>query len=381
MRVRSSAQFRQGDSITLHGDAAKGAALVVFATRWLDTGLNLPIPGDLLAEVSGPARDMQEAMDRYVNGALRFMSTLAVSANAAIDPIEFELAFDIDPGVSDHELRQNVMLPPDQDLTKRTRRTIDAGATTAMIKCLLEHPDRDRLWRAIDHYALALADWRLGHEIVALEHLVVGIEALTQVTIRNYTRTTGQSERDLQSLLGIRSPDSSTEMCPKCAARLRGQTQYEFYSAVRRERLFNGDVATFKRAKEVSDGAEHGYSAFEEMYADAKQAALPTATYLRTAILNLLELDDDLKRVLLDDRYAEPIGPWPNPKYVSGIIRSAAGELARKGEPYPYLKVEKQTKRVEITEDGRSRVHYGMKFSPVLADGASFIAAPRPGTD
>jgi hypothetical protein len=376
VRVRSSAHFKMGDSITLHAEAANGPTRVVFATRLLDTGLNLPIPGDLWAEVSGRAANLQEAMDLYVNVALRFMSILAVSANAAVDPVEF--AFDVDSAASDHEFRQNIMLPPDQDFTERARRTIDSTATTAMIKSLLEHPDRDRIWRAIDHYALALADTRLGHEMVALEHLVVGMETLTQVAIRHHTLATGQSEEDLRSSLGIKSSDSSTEVRPKCAARLKNQAQYEFYSAVRRELLFRGDIATFKRAREVSDGIEHGYSAFETMYDHAKQACLPAATYLRTAILDLLGLDEDLKRKLLDDRYAEPFGPWPTAKYVSGSIRSTSGQLAQNGNLYPFISVNKRPEKVELTPDGRTRVHYNVTFSPVLGEGAQFIPASRP---
>jgi hypothetical protein len=381
VRVRSSAHFKQGDSITLNGEGANGPARVIFATRLLDAGLNLPIPGDLWAEVSGHASNMQDAIDIYVNVALRFMSILALSANAAVDPVKFELAFDVDPRVSDHEFRQNVMLPPDQDFTERPRRRIDSEATTAMIKNLTEHPDRDRIWRAIDHYALALADWRFGHELVALEHLVVGMETLTKVAIRHHARATGETEEGLQKSLGIKSPETSAEMCAKCAVRLRGQVQYEFYSAVRREKLFKSDAETFRRAKEVSDGIEHGYSAFEAVYDDAKHACLPTASYLRTAILDLLGIDESLKRRLLEPRYAEPIGPRQSAKFISGRIRSVSGQLAKDGNLYPFIRVEKRAEKAEFTSDDRTRVHYNMTFTPVLSEGAQFIPATAPGAD
>lgn len=111
------------------------------------------------------------------------------------------------------------------------------------------------------------------------------------------------------------------------------------------------------------------------MYDDAKLVCLPTATYLRNAIIELIGVDADLKRKLIDQRYAEPLGPWPSAKYVSGTIRSESGRLVRNGNVYPFIKVDKQPEKVERTSDGRTRVHYNVTFSPILGDGAQFIPA------
>lgn len=109
-------------------------------------------------------------------------------------------------------------------------------------------------------YALALGHWRPGHEILALAHLFIGMEALTPVALRRELSRSRLTEDELARSWGIEE-------------RRAGARRTRLAAEVRRRTLFRGDEETATKARKASDGLEHGFLEFarvRKLAADAR---------------------------------------------------------------------------------------------------------------
>lgn len=231
-------------------------------------------------------------------------------------------------------------------------RRIDPELVRALIQALAAHPKRQRIQRAIAQYTEALQSWRPGREINCLAHLYMGIETITEVVLRNHLA--GRSEQELAS-----------EWCvePKL---IRSET--------RRRLVFSGDEVTYKKAKGVSDGFEHGFSDVEEMRKPASEVILKTAAYLRQVIIETLKIDATLQARALGADYAKPRGPITVVRYLYGTLLGKAEQLAMPDQSYPHMVWKSKIKNVAIGADGRfnftpeetatAKIGEGVKFVP-----------------
>jgi hypothetical protein len=75
-----------------------GPASVVFSTHFEDQGFESAVPRELVVRVSGNAGgDIKAVAAAYANAANQFLPVLSFAANAAIDHLDIQVAFDNTP--------------------------------------------------------------------------------------------------------------------------------------------------------------------------------------------------------------------------------------------------------------------------------------------
>jgi hypothetical protein len=240
-----------------------------------------------------------------------------------------DLVFDVEPEKEEHEFLQS--FNPELPVMAVPGRRIDLELVRGLIQALGAHPDRPRIQRATAQYTEALQSWRPGREISCLAHLYMGIEAITEVVLRNHLA--GRPEQDLALEWGVE---------PKL---IRSET--------RRRLVFREDETTYKRAKWVSDGFEHGFSDLDEMRKPATDVILKTAAYLRQTIIEMLNIDPTLQARALGRDYAKPRGPLVVHRYLYGTLLGKAEQLALPGQKYPHMVWTSKIKNFSIGADGR----------------------------
>jgi hypothetical protein len=120
---------------------------------------------------------------------------------------------------------------------------------------------------------------------------------------------------------------------------------------VRRRILFQGDVATFAKAKRASDGLEHGFLDFTAARTLAEEARDKTAAYLREAILDLADIDDDTKQRILAPPYDTPLKSWLA-RYIRGKFHGDSADLAAPDQEYPIFNWQSKLVGLRRTETG-----------------------------
>ncbi len=103
---------------------------------------------------------------------------LALSANAAIEDPEVEVAFDATPGVQSREFFQS-MRPTDFGVPKSSR-ALMGESVGPLVNAVFSSPESDRLHRAAVQYGEALKSWRPGSQLRCCLHLWMAVEALTK---------------------------------------------------------------------------------------------------------------------------------------------------------------------------------------------------------
>jgi len=104
----------------------------------------------------------------------------------------------------------------------------------------------------------------------------MGVETITKAMVRYEAAMSGGSEADLAASLGI---DTNG---PKWS--------HELEVAVRRDVIFGGDNATYQTIRKYSDGFEHGFADWEQLWSFPEDLFAKSAGYLRTAILKAYRL-------------------------------------------------------------------------------------------
>lgn len=317
MRVPSHVSIAQADELRLNTNTAFGPVAMSFRTRYWDHGLGAPLAGDLQIEASGTAPTLDDAMASFANRAITVLPVIATAANASIDNADVEIAFDNTPGLNARDFFQKQIpdeppIPPHRMRRLRLIPTVDFGHAA------LGHPEQERLHRAMEYYRLALANWQRGHETVAVANLFMGIEALVKVAVRRELVRRGLQEQ--------------TELAAAMNISIR-----ELDGAVRRTVLFQGDDDTHRKAKNASDGLEHGFRSFDDIYADAEQVRDRTAVYLRSAIFDLAEVDQATRDELERGSHAKPLDTDSFAQVIRGRLIGESADLAAPDQQYPRL--------------------------------------------
>lgn len=372
MRAPSGVRFRREESVLVMSRIEEwGPITLRFATRYHDRGVGATLPGDLWVEIRGPAPSLREAARVFATTALYMTPVLAFVANAAVGALDAELIFDSTPGLREREYFQNY-IAPESDVPDRRGRLINPRAAMTFIEAIGVMVATEHVHRAVTQYAIALDHWRFGHETLALAFLYMGVEALAQAVVE-VRRKAGVSHEEFGASLGVKAPAvTGPSTCPRCAKRATEQWRYEFLAAIRREYIFQGDKETYRMAKSASDGFEHGYADFDQVRRFAREARDRTAAYLRTALVNLVPVDQSTSSVLLDDRFSKPIGPHPIVNYLWGTLIAASDELAEPGAAYPYLEWQHQVTSATVTEDGGTTFVFSPRLTAKFAPGVQF---------
>ena len=96
----------------------------------------------------------------------------------------------------------------------------------------------------------------------------MAVETLTRAVIRRHCADEKIDERALAARLGIDTTDST-------------KWEHELEVWARRDVIFEGDNATYRKARHASDGVEHGYVELDEVYRHALAATEVTFGYAR----------------------------------------------------------------------------------------------------
>jgi hypothetical protein len=338
----SAARFQEEHEPMVIRDfpTAVGLATLSFRTAFANEGHEANVPRELWIDVRGDAScTLDTAINAYAAAGLSFLPVVALSANASVEDVQPKLAFDNTPAHDPREYFQSFVaqragLPP---VTRR----VDVPATLALITTLAVHPESERLIRAAEQYRLALSHWMRGHESLALMHLFMGMEVLTTCALRRECAAAGLDDEGLACAWGIDVD----------AAPVKSVWRRELDSEVRRRVLFQGDVTTLTKAKRASDGLEHGFLDFMKARTLADETRDTTAAYLRKAILELAEVDEETKQRLLEAPYDKPLKSWLT-KYIRGKFVGDAADLADPTMEYPIFHWQTKIKSVSRTETG-----------------------------
>jgi hypothetical protein len=354
MRGPSAAMFKPDEQLFVQEAISDiGPVRITYTTRYVSRSPDVTLPGQLWIEVRGNAPTLAEALEPFSNAGLFVLPILALSANAAVGEPEIELGFDNTEGLTERDFFQSYV-PAERDIP-HPGRGIDVSATVALMAAIGAHPDSERLLRGANQYKIALESWRLGRETFSLAHLWMATEAITKAKVRAECETRGIAEIDLAVELGI----------PR--ERYNGN---RLEQAVRKDLLLRGDDEAYRKAREASDGFEHGYLNYGEIRERAREVRHRMAKYVRTAILEMCELDSAIFSTLTTDPFDEPLGRWPLVKYLRGKLIGSSTELAAPGNAYPIVKWGTGIETAKW-EGGNYNIKITESLTPDLAEGIS----------
>lgn len=335
-----------------------GQVDLVIRTYLSEEGFEVPLPRGIWVDARGEAPSLDEAISSFWNASAIIMAVLALTTNANNGPLEVELAYDNTPQATKREFLQR-FLRSETGIPSQGR-NCDCPATVALLTALERSPETKRLSRAIVQYHLALSYLKPGHETLCLNHLFIGIEALTNAALRQLCIRVNKTDREIALGWGISVAESEKKW--------KGILLAE----VRKRILFQGDNQSHMLAKAASDGFEHGYMDLYEVHSTAVDVSDKTAFYLRSAILSLLDMDESAKNRLEGEPYRTPLETWKPWKQVRGAILGDAPHLGSKGQEYPILKWRSSIKSASRTEKGEYLLQLNEDATVYLAEGLKF---------
>lgn len=142
----------------------------------------------------------------------------------------------------------------------------------------------DRVSRAAVQYELALQREEHNEGLMAAAHLYMGVEAITRAIIDLKCSKRSVSEKGLGEQLGL-----------NLEAKNFGAS---LETEVRRRLIFQDDLATYKAARTLSDGIEHGFATWDALWGTPDDVMPKTARYLREAILTASGVAAEVKAQL-----------------------------------------------------------------------------------
>jgi hypothetical protein len=324
LRARSSARFLPEEgcefNIAVPG-LGLGHVRVRTYTAWSGTA-EQSIPRELIIEVRGPAPSLDEAVTKFATIARPIATMAGFVANVRVGLLEVHLAYDCTP---DHDNREFVetFLPDQTGAVGEGRLIRQHLMTPACMALFTLRRDSARVSRALRQYELALREWYLGGEWLALSHLYIAVETLAPAVIRKTATDRGISEEEFAQSLDVVTDDPDR---PRWRQILNERT---------RERIiFNGDSDTYKTAKDASDGLEHGYLELSEISEHAVKCADKTFFDVRRTILDLLGLPVEMVNELMT---IKPKDVQSRRKVVRGRLLGAADDPAPEDRLYPML--------------------------------------------
>ncbi|MGN9909365.1 hypothetical protein ACTMTJ_17615 [Phytohabitans sp. LJ34] len=278
---------------------------------------------------------------------------LAFTANTQVGIPETHLAYDASDGVTHRDFLE--VFVPDERGHPGEGRLVRTDEITAVFVGMDTAPDGARISRALHQYSLALRYWYFGGEWLALAHLYMAVENLTKAVIRRRCQDAGIDEEALAESQAIDTSDSS-----KWPHRL------EVWA--RREIIFDGNVAAYNRARNASDGVEHGFMEMNKVYEYALATTEITFGYVRRTMLRLVGIDQAGQPDLYD---RPPRDVQSLRKMIRGQFIGDGADPAPAGEEYPYLKWNSNVKT--MTRDGdKFSLSFEEKFRVYCAPSYTF---------
>jgi hypothetical protein len=153
------------------------------------------------------------------------------------------------------------------------------------LQAIFTSDEQKRLGVSIGHYHAALRDWTTAGQPLALMHLYPALEALG-----------GAVERAERTRLGL--ADKAAHALHRRIDVTKTNWREVLLGWVRRDAICKGDQPTYKAAYEASNGLEHGSLDMPSIHAVARQVTPKLFGYAREGVLDLLDLDADVRERL-----------------------------------------------------------------------------------
>ncbi len=320
--ARSCATIPRDEQVRLPGwPSPYGDLAIRLRTYNDDPGIGAVVPILLVAEVEGPCDSLDRALRAFADGAHSAVALLAVAINVAIDAPTLERGYQSSPNSPYRPFYQN--LAPAVGENARRARVVDCKAAEEVLATVARNGGRERVLRAARQYRLALSYWEPGNETLALAHLYMGVEAITETLLRLEMARLGTTQEQLADQWGL-------------TAKERERLKSSLLSHARSRLVFQGDAQTYKSAREASDGFEHGYSSLEAVDASARQARVRTAACLRETILRAAGLDAESLKRLLAPPFDFPVHGGPD-THEAWANFHGDGDLAPPGAHHPGI--------------------------------------------
>ena len=265
---------------------------------------------------------LDEAITKFDVIARPIATMIGFVANVRVGLLEVHLAYDCAAGSQERPFLEAFV--PDERGAVTEGRIVRQELLGPACVALLELPvDSARVSRALRQYELALRQWYLGGEWLALSHLYMAVEALTEAVLRKAIADRSMTDEELARSLDIVTDDPDR---PRWRQILREQ--------VREQMIFGADTDTYKTAKKASDGLEHGFLELDEIAAHALKCTDKTFRQVRRAIIDLLGLPAAVAGDLMT---ITPKDVQSRRKVIRGRLVGAAEDPAAEGELYPRL--------------------------------------------
>jgi hypothetical protein len=348
LRAPSSARFlpEEGLEITLNVSDMDLQSLRLRAfTRWVNEGSN-QIPRELIIEVRGRCGSLDDATTKFGAVARPFATIIGFVANVMVGAVEVHLAYDSTPSHEDRAFLETFL--PDERGGVMAGRIVRCDLLEAVVTAVIASgPSSERVSRALRQYEMALRYWFVGGEWLALSHLWMAVETLTDAVIKREN-----------SRLGIDSP----ELAASFGISLEGPRklwQQTLKHETRKRLIFREDGETYRTAREGRNGLEHGFMELNDVAAHALSCADKTFEYVRRTITELLGLPPEIAQELVD---IKPKDVQSLRKAIRGRLTGAAEDPALQGELYPHI--EWSSSISAITRDGSTfRTTYAERFT------------------
>ncbi|SDY92206.1 hypothetical protein SAMN05661080_05029 [Modestobacter sp. DSM 44400] len=289
-------------------------------TRWVDEA-SKQLPRELVIEVRGRTGSLDEAAGKF--GAIaRPLTTLAgFVANVLVGTAEVHLAYDSTPTREEREFLETFL--PDERGAVSDGRIIQRHLLEAVAQAFVSlSTDSDRVSRALRQYEMALRYWYVGGEWLALSHLWMAVEALTDAVIKKEAVRRGVGNAGLAKSFGLPLDDPDKPW----GTALRHET--------RRRVIFRSDDEIYQAARKGRNGLEHGFMELDKVAAHALKSADKTFHHVRQTIIDLLGLAPEIASELME---IKPKDVQSSRKVARGRLIGAAVDPAMEGELYPRL--------------------------------------------
>lgn len=324
LRAHSAARFvpEEGWQLQLVVPAlGLGGLRARLFTAWVHEGVN-ELPRELIIEMRGGAESLDEAVTKFAGIGRTLATVVGFVANVQVGPPEVYLAFDSTPSHEDREFLET-FLPDEKGLVSQGR-TVRVDLLTVVGDAVLTLSDESpRVSRALRHYELALRNWYVGGEWLALNHLWIAAENLTKAAVRREAAARGMTEEQLAHEYDLVTDDPN-----------RPRWRELLGARVREAVIFGGDTETYRTAKDASDGLEHGIWELTRVNSHALRSADQTFHHVRRTLAEMLVLPAEVVTQLLA---TPPMDVQSLREVIRGQLEGAVEDPAPNDQLYPTL--------------------------------------------
>jgi len=349
-----------GEVLKVSAPTPIGLVPTRIATYLNDEGHESPVPRGLWFDMRGEAPDLEAAVNASLAGANFLGAYVAFCANASVGDVAVELAYDATPGLKERAYFQQFVRGPFG--LPRPARSLEIPATLALMKAVGNHPDGERLHRAVEHYRLALEHWTPGKETFVLSDMYPAFDALAPVCLAREVKNRGISDKQLAQEWGI-----SADLGPE-------EFQNALLAQARKRLLFDGDAKTYQDVRKARTGYQHSFLSFPDVREIAERSIVAAGAYLRKAVIRLSDLQEPHSNALLGPKFTQPLAQWSVISYLKGTLLAETDASAAGDQEYPIVKWSTKVSKLARLPDGKYEIKISQTITPRLAEGVQFRA-------